>query len=186
MAGWLLGVGDFSWDAIERRSDRYGSIRLTNKDDDTDVLLHPDMDQLEGKRGRLFAEVLYPVRSPHMGDAQRGFKCSTPNKGEIVVLGEGTLFIEHRGRAVHEKVEIERQDDEMFKAMEAMFANGLGGMGKVVLSKSGNAGEGPPPDPEVYDLIGLRPDDGRKKDWLDPRAFYRLHLSKINLWFEET
>jgi len=178
----LLATGYFTWDAVERRSDRYGSVRL-NDDKDKDVLLDPALDVLEGKQGRLVAEVLIPVRSPHMGDLARGFKPSTPDKGEVVVLGEGSLFIEHRGRAIHERAEHERQDEKMFQALEQMFAQMAGS--NVRISRSGRADERAEPEPEVYDVVGLKPDDGRERDWLDPRAFYRLHLSKINLYFEE-
>ena len=181
----LIGTGNFSWDAVERRSDRYGSVRLTNTEDETDVLLDTALDKLEGHKGKLYAEVLEPVKSPHMGDVARGIKCSTPDLGEIVVLGTGELFIEHVGRGPHEQGQHERNDDEMFEAMQAMFVQVMGGKGRVQLSKAGNAGTKRRPATYVYDLVGLKPDDGREKDWLDPKAFYRLHLSKINLWFEE-
>lgn len=184
----LIGTGNFSWDAVERRSDRYGSVRLTNNDNEQehDVLLDSALDKLEGHKGKLYAEVLEPVKSPHMGDLARGFKCSTPEKGEIVVLGTGELFIEHRGRGPHEKAGHERGDDEMFDAILAEFERMGARMGaNVIVNKGGRAGMKQAPPTEVYDLVGLKPDDGREKDWLDPRAFYRLHLSKINLWFEE-
>lgn len=32
--------------------------------------------------------------------------------------------------------------------------------------------------------IGLRPDDGREHDWLDPRALYRLHEQTVDLYLE--
>lgn len=170
----LLATGHFTWDAIERRSDRYGSVRLSD-DKDQNVLLNPSLDVLEGERGRLVAEVLIPVRSPHVGDIARGLVPSTPEIGEIVILGEGSLFIEHRGRDFHEKCELERKDEKMLQALEQAFARMAG---NVRISHLSNA------DPQIYDLIGLRPDDGRTKDWLDPRGFYRLHLSKVNLYFE--
>lgn len=170
----LLGTGNFTWDAVERRSDRYGSVRLCD-DNDNPVLLDEALNALEGKYGRLFATVLNPVKSQHMGDLQRGLKPSTPEKGEIVILGEGSLFIEHVGLAIHEKASHERQDDEMFKALEQIFGN-LGFQSKLDQTE---------PEQEIYDLIGLKPIDDRNTDWLDPRAFYRLHLSKINLFFEE-
>src|SRR6185437_13461415 len=97
----FLGAGDVSWNALERRSDRYGSIRLTNQDkagNDHDVLFDPKLDELEGKKGKLIAVVVNPVKSPHMGDALRGFIPSTPEKGEEVLFGEGSLFIEHYNR----------------------------------------------------------------------------------------
>jgi hypothetical protein len=183
----LIGTGNFTWDAVERRSDRYGSVRLTNGNDDgrTDVLFDSALDNLEGHKGELYAEVLVPVKSPHMGDLARGIKCSTPDKGEIVVLGTGSLFIEHRGRGPHEKAQHERNDDEMFTAIIAEFERIGARMGaNVILDRGGRAGMKKAPPTEVYDIVGLRPDDGREKDWLDPRAYYRLHLSKVNLWFE--
>lgn len=182
MTRHLIGTGFFTWDAVERRSDRYGSVRLNN-DKDKDVLLDPALDALEGKKGRLYAEVLIPVRSDHCGDLHRNIKPSTPEKGEIILLGDGELFIEHRGRAVHEKAAHERDDDQMMKAMEKMFSRMTGQ--KITLSSSGRAGQKEPAAPEIYDVVGLKPDDGREKDWLNPYSFYRLHLSKVNLYFEE-
>ncbi len=180
----LIGTGHFTWDAVERRTDRYGSVRLKT-DKDKNVLFDTALDKLEGKRGRLVAEVLIPVKSSHPGDIARGIKPSTPDKGENVVLGHGELFIEHRGQAEHEKAAHERADDEMHEAMNQAFAK----MGiKVKLSKSGQAGNPlklREPPAEVYDLVGLKPANGRETDWLFPRSFYRLHMSKVNLYFEE-
>jgi hypothetical protein len=174
----LLATGYVSWDAVERRSDRYGSIRLNDKND-TSILLDRSMDELEGKEGRLVAEVLIPVKSPHIGDLQRRLVPSTPELGEVVVLGTGSLFIEHRGEAMHESAEYERNDDRMLAILAQVFGN------KLQISKTGRANVQESQEKDVYDNIGVRPDDGRTKDWLDPRAFYRLHLSKVNLYFEE-
>lgn len=33
--------------------------------------------------------------------------------------------------------------------------------------------------------VGLRPDDGRLRWWLDPRALYRAHEQTVRLYFEE-
>jgi hypothetical protein len=33
--------------------------------------------------------------------------------------------------------------------------------------------------------VGVRPDDGRESDWLDPRALYRAHAQTVVLTFEE-
>lgn len=32
--------------------------------------------------------------------------------------------------------------------------------------------------------IGLRPRDGRKKDWLDPKKLYRAHAQYVELYFK--
>ena len=174
----LLATGYMSWDAVERRSDRYGSIRL-NDENGTSIVLDRSMDELEGKEGRLVAEVLIPIKSSHIGDLQRGIVPSTPELGEIVVFGTGSLFIEHRGETVHETAEYERADDRMLAILSQVFGNAL------QVSNTGRANIQENQEKDVYDLIGLRPDDGRTRDWLDPHAFYRLHLSKVNLYFEE-
>lgn len=41
---------------------------------------------------------------------------------------------------------------------------------------------------EVHDdrtFIGLKPEDGRKKDWLDPKKLYRAHQQYVELHFKE-
>lgn len=40
-------------------------------------------------------------------------------------------------------------------------------------------------EPEIYDLIGVKPSDGRKTDWMNPHSFYNTHLSTVDLYFEE-
>lgn len=37
-------------------------------------------------------------------------------------------------------------------------------------------------DARVY--VGLKPEDGRDSDWLDPKALYRCHQQTVQLWFE--
>lgn len=182
----LIGTGDFTWDSVERRSDRYGTVRLTHNDkegEEHNVLFDPALDALEGKKGRLYAEVLKPVRSPHMGDLARGIRPTTPDKGEIVVFGEGELFIEHRGRTKHEQSQVEREDDEMFDAINNEITAAFAKLGAKVVYKNPAPPQAEPE--EVYDLVGLKPDDGRNTDWLNPRSFYRVHLSQVNIWFEE-
>lgn len=33
-----------------------------------------------------------------------------------------------------------------------------------------------------YTLVGLRPDDGRKSDWLDPKKLYQAHEQSVELY----
>lgn len=196
----LVATGHFSWDAVERRSDRYGSVRLNHRliesgGNPNHVLVDASIDDLEGKYGRLTAEVLIPVDSPHMGDLHRGLRPSTPNQGEVVLLGTGYLFIEHRGKAPHEKASHEVFDDKLMdeslkeiqhaveKALKEAQMSGMKIMQAGPIRKVDIPGEYE--GEEIYDLIGLKPNDGRATDWLDPASFYRLHLSKINLYFEE-
>lgn len=196
----LVASGHFSWDAVERRSDRYGSVRLNHEliadsGNSNHVLLDASIDDLEGKYGRLTAEVLLPVDSPHIGDLHRGLRPSTPSQGEVVLLGTGYLFVEHRGKAPHEKDAYELQDDKLMdeslqeiqkavdKALNEALMAGVKIMQAGPIRKVDISGEHE--DEEIYDLIGLKPKDGRATDWLNPASFYRLHLSKINLYFEE-
>ena len=37
-------------------------------------------------------------------------------------------------------------------------------------------------DGQVF--IGLKPDDGRKEDWLDPKMLYRAHAQYVELYFK--
>jgi hypothetical protein len=42
-----------------------------------------------------------------------------------------------------------------------------------------------PPGP-AFQAVGLRPDDGRATDWLDPEALYRAHEQTVRLMFAPT
>jgi len=39
-------------------------------------------------------------------------------------------------------------------------------------------------DGEVF--IGLKPDDGRANDWLDPKMLYRAHAQYVELYFKKS
>jgi hypothetical protein len=84
-----------------------------------------------GQRGRLVAEVLATRPSTHPGDLFHGWHPTTPEVGERIQLGVGTLFFE-----------------------------------------------------ELWEVAGLRPDDGRETFWLDPPALYRAHEQTVRLVFE--
>src|SRR5260370_34176704 len=113
-----LGEGVLNWSRYERISDRYGAIHLsignyiTWKDAPADT------------RGTLVAYVLATRQSRHIGDLFRGISPSTPEVGEAITLGTGTLFTQI--------------DDDV-------------------------------------PVIGVKPDDGREHDWMDPTALYRRH-----------
>ena len=74
-------------------------------------------------------------KSEHVGDLFRGFFPETPEVGEEIILGEGSVFYM-------------QEDDRIY--------------------------------------IGLKPNDGRKKDWLDPKKLYRAHAQYVELYFKET
>ncbi len=74
-------------------------------------------------------------KSEHIGDLFRGFFPETPEVGEEIILGEGSVFYM-------------QEDDRIY--------------------------------------IGLKPNDGREKDWLDPKKLYRAHAQYVELYFKET
>lgn len=39
--------------------------------------------------------------------------------------------------------------------------------------------------PDGRTFIGLRPEDGRRTDWLDPEKLYRAHQQYVELYFKE-
>ena len=98
--GILIGTGSLSWDGYERRSDRYGTIGVYSVDSlgkkitEGANLFLPALKKWEGKKGQLRAEVVETRKSTHIGDLFHGFFPTTPTKGEIILLGEGTLFLE--------------------------------------------------------------------------------------------
>lgn len=89
--GILLASGVLTWPAHERRSDRYGSVRLSaNLNDDAAAVDLP----LEhcGRYGRLLVQVLENRPSRHIGDLFHMIFPTTPAVGDWIILGEGILF----------------------------------------------------------------------------------------------
>ncbi len=93
MGEYVLGTGVLTWAGGERRSDRYGSVFLMPEGQDS--LNHGDsyvgLTRVNG-RGRLIAEVLKTRQSTHIGDLARGLFPTTPEVGDRLILGEGTLW----------------------------------------------------------------------------------------------
>jgi len=98
---FLLGEGALTWNAIERRSDRYGSVYCCDKNSEEatispnakmnrDVCL--EIDKLENQKGKLIAVVTGTRQSTHIGDFANGFFPETPALAEEIVLGEGTFI----------------------------------------------------------------------------------------------
>lgn len=93
-----LAHGVLTWPAGDRRSDRYGNVYLIGQDYGATVTVEPRqndalMASLDGKRVRLICEVVETRTSGHIGDFFHGFFPSTPDVGERIDLGVGTLVI---------------------------------------------------------------------------------------------
>ena len=105
-AQYTLGTGILTWDAHERRTDRYGSVWLYPESELNDdpmqeapaplALCIPDA--LPGQVGQLVAHIQQARKSPHIGDLFRRIFPATPSIGERFVLGTGTLFTTHDER----------------------------------------------------------------------------------------
>ncbi len=92
-----LGYGIFAWDGTERRSRRYGSVIVDTKPFEGPDRVEVQMDtaaitQLVGKRVRLTVEVVATRTSTHFGDAFLHIVPTTPEMGEVIELGVGTLL----------------------------------------------------------------------------------------------
>jgi hypothetical protein len=94
----ILGTGRLTWNGRERRSDRYGTVFLLASGDSTtpDFTITPLVIQPEllGVVGTLIARVIETRESTHIGDLFHGVFPITPNVGDLIILGEGALFIE--------------------------------------------------------------------------------------------
>lgn len=97
----FLGEGVFTWSSIERRSDRYGSVYLIPEGRNSlstepcRSLILPAAKNMEGARGELVAVVTKARESTHIGDLFHGVFPSTPEVGQIIILGKGTFFVEN-------------------------------------------------------------------------------------------
>jgi len=93
----ILGTGILTWPAGERRSDRYGFVFLmmdgeTSETSGGDSILNKAaLLKAQGRYGSLEARVIRPMKSTHIGDLFRGLYPTTPQAGDVIVLGTGTL-----------------------------------------------------------------------------------------------
>jgi len=93
-----LGQGIFMWDAIERRSNRYGYIYMSDVNYALDVKVTVEdyktaINLLVGKKVKLWAVVLESRESGHLGDAFLGIVPTRPEVKEKVELGVGKLVV---------------------------------------------------------------------------------------------
>jgi hypothetical protein len=86
-----IGTGVLDWDREERISDRYGSVMLIDRPQSSRKPLSLRRSN-EGKHGQLLAVVREVHESAHIGDLFHEVYPSKPNVGDIILLGEGTLF----------------------------------------------------------------------------------------------
>lgn len=93
----LVGRGILTWDASERRSDRYGYIYLLNSGDSLSAEHDPAEIAVRsehlGSRVRLSALIASTRKSTHIGDLFHAVFPSTPKVGDIIELGVGLLSI---------------------------------------------------------------------------------------------
>ncbi|KAA2253298.1 hypothetical protein F0L68_33345 [Solihabitans fulvus] len=90
----VLGTGILRWQRYERQTDRYGTVNLDRAPYGESVDLTPFDTAPVGTRGRLVAVIVDTRRSPHCGDLARGITPTTPQAGEEITLGTGTLFVQ--------------------------------------------------------------------------------------------
>jgi hypothetical protein len=164
----ILAEGRLDWPKYERQTDRYGVVniqtcgrhpeeherevlerllaraeaspgkgRIHQAEEDPSAEHATFRDAPVGTIGRLLVRVLATRESYHIGDGDRKIKPTTPEVGEVIILGEGELFV------------------EMADYNDAFISS-----------------------------IGVRPEDGREMDWMDPHALYRAHDQTVELAFE--
>lgn len=96
----LLGSGILTWGSEERRTGRYGSITLDDSDYDHTIVIKSEIKQvtissLVGQRVTLEVRVTIVRKSGHAGDRFLGIFPETPDLGEIITIGTGTLFTDY-------------------------------------------------------------------------------------------
>jgi hypothetical protein len=98
-SGKLVAKGIFTWDGVERREGRYGAFVVSSEDyaeTATHAVFHDKkaLLALEDKRVRIRCKAIATRKSGHVGDLFRNIKPETPDVGEVIDLGVGTLQIE--------------------------------------------------------------------------------------------
>jgi len=91
-----VGHGVFGWSGTERRTDRYGAFVLAADR----IANHLDVKALRllnGKRVHITCKVVTNRESGHAGDLALKVFPTTPDVGEVVDLGVGTLCLEDAG-----------------------------------------------------------------------------------------
>jgi hypothetical protein len=117
MTHTITGKGVFSWDAAERRSDRYGAFVLDTVDYDKTAYSHDagwsaDPTTFDGMPCTITVTVLENRESGHIGDFFRGISPTKPDVGEVIDLGTGELFTEIKNWGVgHVAVGLVPDDD---------------------------------------------------------------------------
>ncbi len=81
-----------NWSRYERIGNRYGCFHLAGTPQGEDWVTWEAAPA--GEHGALIAEILETRRSGHIGDIALGVGPSSPQCGEKVALGTGTLFTE--------------------------------------------------------------------------------------------
>lgn len=105
MTQTIKGRGVVSWNSTERRTDRYGGFALDEAGYGKDATYQDakwDENPMafEGHKCRITATVLVNRESEHIGDIFRGLFPETPDVGEVIDLGTGTLRTENWGYAL--------------------------------------------------------------------------------------
>jgi hypothetical protein len=89
----LLGEGALNWSPRERQDDRYGYVHLSRNPDRRAPTARPPADYVafegapRGEVGRLWAEVVEPRDSYHVGDLFRNIYPSKRAAGDWLLLG---------------------------------------------------------------------------------------------------
>jgi hypothetical protein len=96
---FILGRGVLTWDANERRSDRYGTVFLMEEGHDSwtagpSLITEDICKEAIGLKGGLLVRVLETRESTHIGDLMRGIFPKRPKVNTQFELGQGTFFIE--------------------------------------------------------------------------------------------
>lgn len=98
----LIGSGILTWDRYERIGDRYGTVWLQDRNSLDEkihqgAIMHYDVIKNHtNQKGELLCEVTKTRESTHIGDLARGLFPVMPAMGQVILLGEGTLFLEEK------------------------------------------------------------------------------------------
>jgi hypothetical protein len=157
----LIGRGIFQWDSIERQTDRYGTFSLCAHDEDSSTVVNT------GEK---------VVHSPWVADDAKAFLDTEAVQGFIgsYVILTAKVLVTRKSRHLGDRQrKIKPTRPEVGEVIEI-------GRGELFIEPSRWE-----PGTNCGDLyVGLLPDDGRDRAWLDPVKLYRLHTQTVEITAE--
>jgi len=173
-----LGEGALSWNSLERRGGRYGTVMFCAASS-IEVPLGPyNLDEsqvasLVGHAGTLAVRVVETRESSHVGDLFMKIAPRVPQVGQVITLGNGKLFVDGSSaewEGCSTSVGVEPSSERLEGEGSFPFTFGMS-----------SVENDPAPVPGTTAMQFREESQG--PPWMDVRALYDAHEQTVELYF---